>query len=102
MKIFDPAEERKELDGDVGYRFDLSEDFDEVRTEGALASVASTYVIDAIYCLLVGYDDPAQQLLERAYDWVTIGIGEGEKPEDYARDGSEAEDFETLAMCNWL
>jgi len=102
MKIFDPAEERQQLDGDVGYRFDLSDDFNEVRTEGALTSVASTYVIDAIYCLLVGYDDPADQLLKRAYDWVTIGISEGEKPQDYAPDGTEAEQYETLAMCNWL
>src|SRR5215469_14931404 len=103
MKIFDPAEERKQLDSDdVGYRCDLSDDFDEFRSEGALASGASFDLIQAVYCLLVGYDNPAEQLLKIAFDWVTIAIDEGEKPEDYAPDGTEAEQYETLAMCNWL
>jgi hypothetical protein len=102
MKSFDPFEERKQLDGDVGYRFDLSDDFDEVRGESALARCASAYLIDALYCILVGYDDPAQQLLKRAFDWVTLAIKEGETPRDYAPDGTEAEQYEILAMCNWL
>jgi len=102
MKVFDPAEKRRQLDGHVGYLFDLSDDFDEVRSEGALASCASADIIDAVYCILVGYDDPAQQLLQRAFDWVTLAIKEGERPRDYALDGTEAEQYEILAMCNWL
>ena len=102
MKVFDPAEEREELDGDVGYRFALDADFEEYRSEGALAAAASFRLIDAVYCLLVGYDNPAKQLLKRAFEWVTIGIDKGEKPRDYAPDGTEAEQYETLAMCNWL
>ena|SRR5215510_12865341 len=101
MKLFDPAEEREELDGDVGYRFALDAHFDDYRNEGALAAAASFRLIDAVYCVLVGYDDPAQQLLERAFEWVTIDIANGEKPRDYAPDGTEAKRYETLAMCNW-
>jgi len=78
MKIFDPAEERRQLDGDVGYRVVLDFDFEESRSVGGLASSASAYLIDAIYALLVGYDDPAQQLLKRAFDWVTPpGVRDG-------------------------
>jgi len=102
MKIFDPAEERRQLDGDVGYRVVLDFDFEESRSVGGLASSASAYLIDAIYALLVGYDDPAQQLLKRAFDWVTIAIKEGETPRDYGPDGTEALRYGTLAMCNWL
>jgi hypothetical protein len=102
MKIFDPAEERRQLDGDVGYRVVLDFDFEESRNLGGLASSASAYLIDAIYALLVGYDDPAQQLLERAFDWVTIAIKEGERPRDYGPDGTEAQRYETLGMCAWL
>src|SRR6478672_3879244 len=101
MKVFDPDSKREQLDGDVGYRFALGSDFDEYRSEGALASAASFHLIDAVYCLLVGYDDPADQLLKHAFDWVSIAINEGEKPRDYAPDGTEAERYETLAICNW-
>jgi hypothetical protein len=102
MKVFDPAEEREVLDGDVGYRTVLGFDFEESRSVGGLASSASAYLIKAVYCLLVGYDDPAEQLLKRAFDWVTIAIKEGEKPQDDEQDGTEALRYETLAICNWL
>lgn len=102
MKIFDPAAKRKQLDGDVGYRFALSDDFEEFRSKGALASGASAHLVDAVYCLLVGYDDPARQLMKRAFDWVTIAIEEEERAKDYSPDGPEALRYETLAMCNWL
>src|SRR5215472_17374067 len=102
MKVFDPAEEREELDGDVGYRVALDAEFYEYKSEGALGGSASFRLIDAVYCLLVGYDDPARQLLKRAFDWVTTAIKEDEKPSDYGPDGTEALRYETLAMCNWL
>jgi|SRR5215471_1215792 len=102
MKIFDPAEERRQLDGDVGYRVVLDFDFEESRSVGGLASSASAYLVDAIYALLVGYDDPGHQLLKRAFEWVTIAIKEGETPRDYGPDGTEALRYGTLAMCNWL
>src|SRR5215471_17242288 len=102
MKVFDAGEKREQLDGDVGYRFALSSDFEEFRNEGALASGAGFDLIDAVYCLLVGYNDPAEQLLRRAFEWATIAIVEEEKPRDYAKDGTEAQWYEALAMCNWL
>ena len=102
MKVFDPAEEREQLDGDVGYRFALSYDFEEFRSDGALASSANGYLIKAVYCLLVDYDDPAGLLLKRAFDWVTIAIKQQEKPGDYEPDATEAIRYETLAMSNWL
>src|SRR5262249_17915093 len=102
MKVFDPASERKKLAGVEGYAIPLGFDFEEFRSEGALASGATGYLNDAVYCLLVGHDDPARQLLKRAFDWVTTAIREQEKAKDYSPDGPEALRYETLAMCNWL
>jgi hypothetical protein len=102
VKVFDPVSKREQLEGDVGYRTVLDFDFEESRSVSGLASSAGAYLIDAIYCLLVGYDDPARQLLKRAFDWVTIAMKEREEPGDYAPDATEAERYETLAMCDWL
>jgi len=71
MKVFDPASERRLLDRNV--RLYLGFDFEEFRSQGALASRGSGLLIMGVYCLLVAYDDPADQLLKLAFDWVSIG-----------------------------
>lgn len=102
MKKFDPFYVRQILDGGTGYRFFLTFDFEKAKNAGGLASSASAYINMAVKCILVGYDAPADQLLHRAFDWLTVAIKEHEKPPAYGADGTEAERFFNLAMCNWL
>jgi hypothetical protein len=101
-KMFDPAHERRLLDGDVGYRLNLGSDFGKSKSVGGLASSAHANLNTAVQCLLVGYDDVAEQLLKRACDWLTVAINEQEKPHAYAANGTEAQRQRDLAMCNWL
>jgi hypothetical protein len=56
----------------------------------------------AVQCLLVGYDEPAMQLLERSLQWLHTAINELERPQIYEPDGTEAFRYQNLAICNWL
>lgn len=103
MKAFDHQHRRKILDDEyIGYLWRLSRPFDENAREGALASSASDYLDTAIQCILVGYDTPALQLLERARDWLTYAIVHNERPRVYSKGGTEAAWHHKLALCNWL
>lgn len=102
MKKFDPLQVRRVLDGGTGYRFFLNFDFNETKSNGGLASVASAYLNMAVACILVGYDGAARQLLVHSFDWLTIAIREDERPPAYGAEGTEAERHLNLAMCNWL
>ncbi len=99
---FDPIERRRLLDGGSGYRRMLAYDFDEYRAERVLGNVAPHFVNMAVPCLLVGYDEPARQLLEMCFRFLTAAIAENEKPHDYLPGWTEGSRLETLAMCNWL
>jgi hypothetical protein len=69
---FDPADERRLLDGKVGYAWCLGHSFEESRDVGGLASSAGFYLNKAIQCFLVGYDEPANALLARAHEWLAV------------------------------
>jgi hypothetical protein len=56
----------------------------------------------AVQCFLVGYDQPATQLLEKALKWLQAAINQGERPQRYTPDATEAFRYENLAFCNWL
>src|ERR1700677_4128185 len=102
MKSFDPANARGILDGDVGYRWTLNRDFVDAKKVGGLSGSAQACLNMAIECFLVGYDDPAMQLLKRAFDWLTAAIKGQERPRAYGENGTEAQRHLDLAMCNWL
>ncbi len=103
MKMFEPLKIKEVLDGDVGYRWSLAFDYNEARANGALASVASHDVNTAVKCLLIGYDDPARKLLEKARQWLTVAI-DGERDGTYhdTTRSPAAMPYYDLAMCNWL
>jgi hypothetical protein len=65
---FDPIDQRRRLDGDTGYKWALSRSFESERDAGTLANNADAYLWRAVRCLLVGYNDPAKALLERAHE----------------------------------
>ncbi len=100
--MFDPIKTKHELDGDVGYEWSLARDFDKSRSLGGLSSSANAYLNMAVKCLLVGYDRPAQQLLKKAFNWLTTAIRDEERPRAYAAKGTEARRHLDLALCNWL
>ncbi len=103
MEAFDPFRIKRLLDGDLGYRWSLAFDYNEVRANGALASVASSDVKMAIECLLIGYEEPARKLLKKARRWLTVAI-DGERDGSYqaAARLPAAMPYYGLAMCNWL
>jgi hypothetical protein len=102
MKIFDSYHARQVLDGEVGYRWSLTRSFEKSKSLGGLASSANAYLNMAVKCLLVGYDEPAEALVRRAFDWMTIAIRDQERPRTYVPDGTEAQRYIDLALCNWL
>lgn len=104
MEVFDPLQERELLDGDVGYRWALGSDFDEYREAGALASCAWHDINTAVECLLVDYDDPARQLLEKAHKWLTVAVDGHDAQGVYDETSGipKSQPYESIAMCNWL
>lgn len=103
MEDFDQAEEKKALDGDVGYRWCLARSLEDVKARGGLVGNADSDISVAVACLLVGYDEPARQLLEKARQWLTVAIG-GEKggTDHDAGRWPASMPYYDLAMCNWL
>ena len=86
----------------TGYKWALIFSTEEFRTEGGLASGARFYLNKAVGCILVGYDEPAQLLFERASEWLQIAINEDERPKSYGPGSTEAQRHLDLALCNWL
>jgi len=80
----------------------LTQSFAETQRVGGLASSADTDLDVVIQCLLVGFDEAAKKILKKAYDWLQVAISTEEKPRHYAQDGTEAQRFQTLSLCNWL
>jgi hypothetical protein len=102
MNRFDPDREKSLLLGDCGIEFYLGMDIEEAKAVGGLASSADGYLQMAIQCFLVGMDEPAVRLLQKAHQWLVIAIAEKEKPQRYAPDGTEALRLHNLAICRWL
>jgi hypothetical protein len=106
--MFDLIHEREVLLGDCGYAFDLGADFEEAKAVGGRGNSAHAFLGTAIQCLLVGFEEPALQLLTKAKHWVTASLAEREIPkrylhdERYSSDGEAAIRYQTLALCNWL
>jgi hypothetical protein len=101
-KKFDPQGIRERLLGATGYAWTLGHRFEESQAIGALGNHAGSDLGVAIQCLLVGFEDPARRLLERAAEWVQIAVATRERPSRYFPGGTEAIWFETLALSNWL
>lgn len=102
-QLFDVERERELLLQDVGgYEWALKDDRDEARSVGGLASTAHADLGTAIECILVGFDAPAIQLIEKSLSWLKEAIDRDEKPQRYAENGTEAQRFKDYALGRWL
>ena len=101
-RSFAPERLRANLEGTVGYEFDLASPFEDAETVGGLASSAHAFLNSGIACVLVGLDEPAHRLFSKAYDWLVAAISEDERPSAYFAHGTEALRLADLALLNWL
>jgi hypothetical protein len=99
---FNPEKVREFLVGIYGYERFRKRDLADIQSRAALGAVADSSVTESIECLLVGFDEPARHLLEKALEWVQIAIAANERPQPYFPDGTEAFRFGTLTLCKWL
>lgn len=99
---FDREVARELLLGSTGFEWALAADFARAKAVGGLSGNAAANLRTAVECLLVGFDEPAERLLERALEWVQVAIDSGERPQRYFPNGTEALFFHTRALCNWL
>ena len=99
---FDPTELKAQLQGDLGYSFDLASPFAEAERVGGLASSAHAFMNTGIACFLVGLDAPAQQVLQKARVWLELAIEKEERPQRYFPDATEALRFSDHAVLTWL
>lgn len=99
---YDPLEHRRLLLGGYGYERSLARSFEDARIDRSLSGISQHDLAMAIECYLVGFDEPAHRLAEQARTWVQAAIDTNEHMRDYCEGWSEAEQLETLAMCNWF
>jgi hypothetical protein len=99
---FDLDAQRRDLEGELGYRFDLAAEIDEARGVGGLASSAHAFLGSAVRSVLVDLREPAIELALKAKEWLEIAIEEKERPARYFRNGTESERHIDLAFCNWF
>src|SRR5487761_1756780 len=100
--MFDIEKTRSQLLGGVGFNWELASDFERARGKRALTRWASGFLGRAIECLLVGFDEPAYNLLEKAREWLLAAIAEKEAPRLFTLEEIEPLRYEDFALCNWL
>jgi len=91
-----------ELEGALGFAFDLESSFDRAKVVGGLASSAHAFNITAVKCYLVGLDGPGTALAQKSVTWLSSAISTNERPKRYFLDGTEAARFYDLSLARWL
>jgi hypothetical protein len=99
---FDPRERKKRLLEPSGFARLLKEPVDAIAELNGLTGWSDSMLTTAIYCILVGLDEPAAELLERTHEWLQTAVERGEKPQRYDPHGAEALRYGNLALCIWL
>ena len=102
MKRFDIQNIKKILDSEIGYKLSLNDSYVDAKKAKGLASSASADVTIAVNCLLVGYEEQAFKVAQKAYSWLKEAIDNKEHPNYYFADGTEAMRYENMAILNWL
>lgn len=94
-KGFYPATLRTTLLGDVGFEWQLRRSFENSKKCGGLSSSAHADLVMAIECILVGLNEPATHLLEKARTWAGAALSSDSEIPGWLT-------FETLALCEWI
>lgn len=103
MNRFDPlAQRQRAQDAVTGYRRMLKRSFREVEALCALGDAALSFTESAIKYLIIGLDDVADALFQKAREWVLASITREERPGHYELGWTEASRYHTLALCNWF
>jgi hypothetical protein len=102
MEKFDPIKGREFLLSEIGLRWSLSLDLGEALGRGVAASNARSFLSQGIESILLGLDQPAVWLLEKAQEWAAAGIEAREKYAIWETEGPNPLYHAELAMCNWL
>lgn len=102
MNRFNALEDRSILEGDLGFRAQLDDRFEEALAVGGLASSARAFLATAIRCQLVGLLAPAEQLVGKARQWAEEALERRERPARYFPHASEAAIHRTVALARWL
>jgi hypothetical protein len=102
IMVFHPADERSTLLKPYCIASDLSAKFDEVHSKRALTGYAHSMVNMGVQCLLVGFDEPGYQLLEKGRSWLRVAIDEHEIPRGYFQYATEARRLWEFSLCGWL
>lgn len=102
MKKYDQKTETKILKGATGYQFDLESSFSEAKQVNGLGSSALVFLNTAIRCILVNFDGPSLELLQKAKEWLLTAIDQGEKPIHYFPYATEAGRYSALSLLSWI
>jgi hypothetical protein len=102
MELFDPTHEQNLLDGDLGYKWQLSQSIIYSDEQDVVAASSRAELNVAVGCLLVGYDEPAYALLTRIHDVVGARLREKENTADGTQEPSDHELHFNFALCTWL
>lgn|SRR5487761_730041 len=100
--MFDVDKTRGQLLSGIGIERYLSRDFERAREKRALTSTSSSIIGCAIECLLVGFDEPAYKLLEKAREWLVAAIAGKELRRGFTLEWAEPARLEHLGLCEWL
>ncbi|HNU01927.1 MAG: hypothetical protein KBB56_07010 [Acidobacteria bacterium] len=102
MKKYDQDTETIILKGASGYQFDIESSFLEAEQANGLGSSALVFLNTAIRCLLVNYEGPSLELLNKAREWLLTAIEQCEKPNHYFPYATEAGRYSALSILSWL
>jgi hypothetical protein len=99
---FSADEARAQLQGPVGFAFDLEDSFEEAAVVGGLASSADAFINKAVKCFLVGFDEPGHLLVQKSIAWYSSAISTHDIPIRHFEGGTEASRLYGLALAKWL
>lgn len=102
IEMFDIAKKRSLLLSEIGFEWYLSRELGEARARRSLTGTASSLLASGVKCLLVGFDEPAYKLLEKAREWLLVAMEEKEVPRGSTLNGAETLRLQDIALCNWL
>jgi hypothetical protein len=84
---------KQELCGDLGYQLDLESSFDQAQQLNGLGTSAHSFINTAVKCYIVGLQEPAAALIDKASDWLCYAVECNERPIRYFPCGTESQRY---------